>query len=244
MQVYICIGVLALFPVSAHGRSETNKHARPSRVCPKTSHLSSHRLSLCGKTRPPGLPHGTWHEILIGPTGNHDSPTRSRSDPSTPVPEALAFFRPSWASTGPRSDLDLSSVTRWSPCILRMLIIPPRRAQFILGINITAQAERTRRPTTTDPDRSGSHLEMQTKATEKLSIWGTLDIVPAMVSVVAVAMFSALTGFFRSQQKDAPSLHLHVAYAILRRATERLSPVQLQWVQFQIPTSILPRGSR
>lgn len=117
MRVYICIGVLALFAVSAHGRSETNM-PRPSRVCPKTSHLSSHRLSLCWKTSPPGLPHRTWHEILIGLTGNHDSPTRSRSDPSTPVPEALAFFRPSWESTGPRSDLDLvicdSVVTMYS----------------------------------------------------------------------------------------------------------------------------------
>ncbi|QPH06384.1 hypothetical protein C2857_004812 [Epichloe festucae Fl1] len=70
---------------------------------------------------------------------------------------------------------------------------------------------------------------MQTKATEKLSIWGKLDMIPAMVSIVAVAMFSALTGVFRSQ-KDAPSLHLHVAYAILRRATDRLSPDQLQLI--------------
>ncbi|KAK2612487.1 hypothetical protein QQS21_001425 [Conoideocrella luteorostrata] len=70
---------------------------------------------------------------------------------------------------------------------------------------------------------------MQTKATAKLSILGVLDIIPALASIVTVAVFSALTGFFRSH-RDPPSLHLHIAYAILRKATVRLTPVQLQLI--------------
>ena len=64
-------------------------------------------------------------------------------------------------------------------------------------------------------------------AKERLSLAGKLDMLPALASIIATALFSALTGITRTQ-KDAPSLYLHVAYAILRKATNRLSPLQLQ----------------
>ncbi|POR35140.1 Lipase/thioesterase family protein [Tolypocladium paradoxum] len=72
---------------------------------------------------------------------------------------------------------------------------------------------------------------MQTKTVvkQRLSLVGKLDVLPALVSIISTALFSALTGITRSQQ-DAPSLFLHVAYAILRKATQRLSPLQLQWI--------------
>ncbi|KAG6000443.1 hypothetical protein E4U21_005467 [Claviceps maximensis] len=70
---------------------------------------------------------------------------------------------------------------------------------------------------------------MQTKATNQLSILQKLDLIPALASIVVVGVFSALTGLFRSH-RDAPSLHLHIAYAVLRKVTSRLSPIQLQLI--------------
>lgn len=61
----------------------------------------------------------------------------------------------------------------------------------------------------------------------KLSILGMLDLLPGVVSIVAAGLLAVLTGLFRGQ-KDAPSLHLHIAYAVLRKATTRLTPLQLQ----------------
>ncbi|KID98695.1 lipase/thioesterase family protein, partial [Metarhizium majus ARSEF 297] len=63
----------------------------------------------------------------------------------------------------------------------------------------------------------------------KLSILGMLDLLPGVVSIVAAGLLAVLTGLFRGQ-KDAPSLHLHIAYAVLRKATTRLTPLQLQFV--------------
>lgn len=68
-------------------------------------------------------------------------------------------------------------------------------------------------------------------ADQQLSFVGKLDILPAVVTIISAGLLSVLTGLWRSQ-KDAPSLLLHVAYAILRRATSRLSPLQLQYVSF------------
>ncbi|KAG5984134.1 hypothetical protein E4U55_005933 [Claviceps digitariae] len=70
---------------------------------------------------------------------------------------------------------------------------------------------------------------MQTKATNQLSLLGKLDLLLGLTSIVAVGIFSALTGFLRTQ-RDPPSLHLHIAYAVLRKVTARLSPVQLQLI--------------
>ncbi|EFY96920.1 lipase/thioesterase [Metarhizium robertsii ARSEF 23] len=70
---------------------------------------------------------------------------------------------------------------------------------------------------------------MPSKTGTKLSILGMLDLLPGVVSIVAAGLLAVLTGLFRSQ-KDAPSLHLHIAYAVLRKATTRLTPLQLQFV--------------
>lgn len=68
---------------------------------------------------------------------------------------------------------------------------------------------------------------MHARATTKLSTLSMLDLLPALVSIVTVAVYAAITGFFRSH-RDPPSLYLHIAYAVLRKATTRLSPIQLQ----------------
>ncbi|KHN97391.1 Alpha/beta hydrolase fold-3 [Metarhizium album ARSEF 1941] len=70
---------------------------------------------------------------------------------------------------------------------------------------------------------------MRPKSKAKLSVLGMLDLLPGLASVVAVGILSVLTGLFRGQ-RDAPSLHLHIAYAVLRKATSRLSPLQLQFI--------------
>ncbi|TWU71017.1 hypothetical protein ED733_002674 [Metarhizium rileyi] len=63
----------------------------------------------------------------------------------------------------------------------------------------------------------------------KLSLVDTLDLIPGLASILTAGLVSVVTGLFRGH-KDAPSFHLHVAYAILRRATARLTPLQLQFV--------------
>ncbi|KAK4084680.1 hypothetical protein Purlil1_10265 [Purpureocillium lilacinum] len=72
---------------------------------------------------------------------------------------------------------------------------------------------------------------METKAIvkQRLSFGAKLDMLPALASIVTVGVLSVLSGFIRSS-KDAPSLYLHIAYAVLRRATKRLSVLQLQWI--------------
>ena len=70
---------------------------------------------------------------------------------------------------------------------------------------------------------------METKAIvkQRLSFGAKLDMLPALASIVTGGVLSVLSGFIRSS-KDAPSLYLHIAYAVLRRATKRLSVLQLQ----------------
>ncbi|KAJ5815463.1 hypothetical protein N7474_007240 [Penicillium riverlandense] len=63
----------------------------------------------------------------------------------------------------------------------------------------------------------------------RLSFVQKLDLLPALVSILAVGFLSSFTGLVRGK-KGAPSLHLHIGYAILRKATTRLSPLQLQLV--------------
>lgn len=72
---------------------------------------------------------------------------------------------------------------------------------------------------------------MNTNSPERkqLSFTGKADIFIAVLSVVSTTIWSALTGFGRSE-RDAPSLLLHIGYASLRKATRRLSALQLQSV--------------
>ncbi|KJK65720.1 Ae [Aspergillus parasiticus SU-1] len=61
----------------------------------------------------------------------------------------------------------------------------------------------------------------------RLSLVQKLDMLPALVSIFSVGVVSLFSGLVPGMRR-APSLHLHVAYAMLRKATSRLSPLQLQ----------------
>lgn len=62
---------------------------------------------------------------------------------------------------------------------------------------------------------------------QQLSLAGKLDMLPALATIISVGFVSMFTGLTRSK-KDAPTLRLHIAYAILRKTSQRLSPLQLQ----------------
>lgn len=62
---------------------------------------------------------------------------------------------------------------------------------------------------------------------QKLSFLGGLDMIPGLAVIVSTALLSFLTGFVRTG-RDSKTYYLHVANTILRKATERLSPLQLQ----------------
>lgn len=64
---------------------------------------------------------------------------------------------------------------------------------------------------------------------QKPGLLEKLDLIPALGSIVLSGLFALLTGFWRSE-KDEESLFLHVAYAIIRKFTARLSATQLQSV--------------
>jgi hypothetical protein len=61
----------------------------------------------------------------------------------------------------------------------------------------------------------------------RLSITEKLDLVPAIFSILSSGFFSLFSGISRGE-KGAPTFFLHVAYAILRKATRRLSVLQFQ----------------
>lgn len=62
---------------------------------------------------------------------------------------------------------------------------------------------------------------------KRLSVLQLLDMIPGLAAIVATGIVSFITGFFRSQ-RDSKTYYLHVANTILRKATFRLSPLQLQ----------------
>jgi hypothetical protein len=74
-----------------------------------------------------------------------------------------------------------------------------------------------------------SKLANTASSVTTLSFLQRLDLLPALISILTVGFLSLFTGIFRGK-KGAPSLHLHIAYAVLRKATTRLSPLQLQQV--------------
>lgn len=75
----------------------------------------------------------------------------------------------------------------------------------------------------------------KTPQPQTLSFGGKVDVILAAISVVSTTVWSVFTSFRRSE-KDAPSLLLHVGYASLRKATRRLSVLQLQLVYSTIPS--------
>ncbi|KAF3401630.1 hypothetical protein F1880_010106 [Penicillium rolfsii] len=70
-------------------------------------------------------------------------------------------------------------------------------------------------------------LPNPTKMQHRLSIAEKLDIFPAIVSILSTGFFALFSGVNRGE-KGAPTFFLHVAYAILRKATRRLSISQFQ----------------
>ena len=63
-----------------------------------------------------------------------------------------------------------------------------------------------------------------------ISLLEMLDLLPGAVTVLAAGIWAALTGPFRGE-KDAPTYHLHIAYAVMRKCTERYSVAQMEWAQ-------------
>ncbi len=82
-----------------------------------------------------------------------------------------------------------------------------------------AKAEAAATPATTPPP-----VKIENK---KLSVFGYLDMIPGLAAIVATAIASLFTGLFRSE-RDSKTYHLHVANTVLRKATSRLTPLQLQ----------------
>lgn len=64
---------------------------------------------------------------------------------------------------------------------------------------------------------------------KRLSLLGLLDMIPGLLTTVIYGIFSFWSGLFRGE-RDAKTLFLHIAYAVLRKATARLTPLQLQYV--------------
>lgn len=68
----------------------------------------------------------------------------------------------------------------------------------------------------------------KTTALEPLSLAGKLDLLPGLFNIIIAGIVAAFTGLWRNE-RDAPTFYLHVAYAVLRKTTERYSLAQLQW---------------
>lgn len=64
---------------------------------------------------------------------------------------------------------------------------------------------------------------------QRLSLWSKMDILAALPLIALSAFWAMLTGLFRGENQS-PSFLLHVAYAVMRKATNRLTALQLQYV--------------
>ncbi|RAQ66628.1 lipase/thioesterase family protein, partial [Aspergillus flavus] len=62
-----------------------------------------------------------------------------------------------------------------------------------------------------------------------LSMASKLDLLPAVASILIAGFVALFTGLKRDQS-GTPTFYLHIAYAILRKASARLSPLQFQWI--------------
>lgn len=65
-----------------------------------------------------------------------------------------------------------------------------------------------------------------------LSMASKLDLLPAVASILIAGFVALFTGLKRDQS-GTPTFYLHIAYAILRKASARLSPLQFQSVSPQ-----------
>lgn len=69
----------------------------------------------------------------------------------------------------------------------------------------------------------------------QLSLKQKLGFLPVLASIWASILCALVTGLFNRQAK---TWYLHIAYAALRTATKKLSPLQLQYVLFLVVLSI------
>lgn len=67
----------------------------------------------------------------------------------------------------------------------------------------------------------------------RISWAAILDLIPGVISIFLTGLAALFTGLWRSK-RDAPTYYLHVAFAIMRKSTQRYSPLQLQYA---LPTS-------
>ncbi|KAL1956360.1 hypothetical protein VTO42DRAFT_7343 [Malbranchea cinnamomea] len=63
----------------------------------------------------------------------------------------------------------------------------------------------------------------------KLTLLEKLDLIPAQLSVLATAIYAALTGIFRGKS-GAKAYGKHIGYAVIRRTLARYSTRQNQWL--------------
>lgn len=61
----------------------------------------------------------------------------------------------------------------------------------------------------------------------QLSLKHKLDLIPAIVSIWLTVLYAIVTGLFNRRAK---TWYLHICYAVLRKVTRRLSPMQMQYV--------------
>lgn len=74
------------------------------------------------------------------------------------------------------------------------------------------------------------HKMSSTTVTAKpLSLLGKLDLLLGFFGIAIAGFVAVFTGLWRSE-RDAPTYYLHIAYAVLRKVTERYSPLQLQLI--------------
>jgi hypothetical protein len=62
-----------------------------------------------------------------------------------------------------------------------------------------------------------------------LTLREKLDFLPAVASVLLAAFYALLTGLWRTE-RQAKTLFLHLGYALFRKATTRLTTLQLQYI--------------
>lgn len=69
----------------------------------------------------------------------------------------------------------------------------------------------------------------------QLSLKHKLDLIPAIASIWLTVLYAIVTGLFNRRAK---TWYLHICYAVLRKVTRRLSPMQMQYVFYSDYTRI------
>ncbi|KAK2590978.1 hypothetical protein QQS21_011337 [Conoideocrella luteorostrata] len=75
--------------------------------------------------------------------------------------------------------------------------------------------------------------QQKQKQKPQLSLAHKLDLLTGVFALISAGIAAVFTGLWRSE-RDAPTYYLHIAYAVMRKSTERYSAEQLQWA---LPTT-------